>query len=112
MRGGAHVYAFRFSRRTITPSPSTSSTPNESTTVLRMRSQGQLARSRIAVAQRVGDGPLVERPDARADRLLADLEAQMDGVARPGLGQQPLHRQLEVVDLLEREVHPLGDARR
>ena len=40
-------------------------------------------------------------PDARPDRLLAHLEAQLDGVARPGLGEQPLHGELEVVDLLE-----------
>ena len=110
MRGGAHVYALRFSRRTITPSPSTSSTPNESTTVLRMRSRvswpGRESPSRSASVMARSS----QRPHARADRLLADLEAQVDGVASPGLGQQPLHRQLEVVDLLEREVHPLRDA--
>ena len=40
----------------------------------------------------------------------ADLEREADAPDLAGLGEQALDRELEVVDLLEREVHALGDA--
>ena len=42
--------------------------------------------------------------------VLADLEREADGAGVPGLGEQALDGELEVVDLLEGEVHALGDA--
>ncbi len=70
----------------------------------------ELAGRGVAVAQRVGDRALAERSDARADAVLADLEGEPHAALRAGLGEQPLDGELQVVDLLEGEVHPLGDA--
>ena len=42
--------------------------------------------------------------------VLPHLERQLHAAHLARLGQQALHRELEVVDLLEREVHALGDA--
>ena len=72
--------------------------------------QRELAGRHVAVAKRLGDRALGERPHARADARLAHLEGQLDAADLARLGEQPLDRELEVVDLLEREVHALGDA--
>jgi hypothetical protein len=66
---------------------------------------GGASPSRSASATAASDsGP------TRADARLADLEGEADAADLAGLGEQPLHGQLEVVDLLEREVDALGDA--
>ena len=65
---------------------------------------GSPSRSASATAR------LGQRAHARADAALAHLERQLHAAHLAGLGQQALDRELEVVDLLEREVHALGDA--
>ena len=99
-----------FSSRTTMPPSPTSSTPKESTTVWRMRCSVSCAGARVAVAERLGHRGLAERPDARADAVAADLEREPHAALRARLGQQPLDGELKVVDLLEGEVHALGDA--
>jgi hypothetical protein len=65
---------------------------------------------RVPVAQGLRDGRRRERPDARPDARPPHLKRQLHAAHLTRLGQEALHRELEVVDLLEREVHALGDA--
>src|SRR5918999_2602519 len=62
----------------------------------------------VAVAQGLRDRVLAQRADPRPDAAFAHLERQMNAADLAGLGQQALDRELEIVDLLEREVHALG----
>ena len=94
----------------MAPSPA-SSTPKESTTVCRMRRSVSCAGRRVAVAERLGDGATRTAGPTRVRMLASPTSNErctLPDLAR--LGQQALDRELEVVDLLEGEVHALGDA--
>jgi hypothetical protein len=64
---------------------------------------------RVAVAQRFRHRRLGERAHSGPDAGLADLERETHAAHLARLGQQALDRELEVVDLLEGEVHALRD---
>src|SRR4051794_38897404 len=57
----------------------------------------------------LGDSAGQDRPDAHAHAALEDLEGQRHAVLEARLGQEPLDRELEVVELVEAEVEPIAD---
>src|SRR5205085_12098220 len=72
--------------------------------------QREHARRRLGALERLGQRDVAQRTDAGAHAGLVDLERERDGVLRVPLREQPLDRQLEVVELVEAEVEPVGDA--
>ena len=107
-----HVHAtpLRLTRRTTTRPSSAVSTPNESTTVCRIRRSVSTPGGAVAVRERLGDRARAERSHPRANAVLDDLEREADAADLARLGEQPLDGELQVVDLLEGEVDALGDA--